>query len=166
MYIEDKNFKNKNLYKLFLILKWRKKHVCIFKTKEIPRIQMHINKLLYQFLESTCMYWKQLMQLLVVLHMQDIKKTRTISAFHKKVERTKTTTTSVRLHIESFIVCTYCISHIPVENHKKFFEHTINDPVLVGTACKEKDRVWLLGEFNAHSMNWKYLELTIFAQLP
>lgn len=49
------------------------------------------------------MYWKQLMQLLVVLHMQDIKKTRTISAFHKKVERTKTTTTSVRLHIESFI---------------------------------------------------------------
>lgn len=85
-----------------------------------------------------------------MLHMQDIKKTRAISAFHKKVERKKkTTTTSVRLHIESFIVCTYCISHIPVENHKKFFEHTINDPVLVGTACKEKDRVWLLGEFNA-----------------
>lgn len=74
--------------------------------------------------------------------MQDINKTRTDSAFQLKLRNKKnkqTTIRSVRLHRELHRVCTYCILHIPVESHKKFFEHTTNDPVLEGTACKEKD---------------------------
>lgn len=62
--------------------------------------------------------------------------------FRKKL-REKNNHICATTHRELHRVCTYCILHIPVENHKKFFEHTINDPVLVGTACKEKDRVWL-----------------------
>lgn len=54
-------------------------------------------------------------------------------------KKKQTTNRSVQLHRELHRVCTYCILHIPVESHKMFFEHTTNDPVLEGTACKEKD---------------------------
>lgn len=73
--------------------------------------------------------------------MQDINKTRSNSVFSKSWEIKKTNKQQLDLcdYTELHRVCTYCILHIPVESHKKFFEHTTNDPVLEGTACKEKD---------------------------
>lgn len=68
----------------------------------------------------------------------------------------------MRLYREFYRVCVYCILYILVESYKKFFEYIINDFVLEGIVCKEKDSlifewifmyiIWIESIFN-----WDFL---------